>query len=193
MVVLVPIVEGQGEVEAVPNLLHRIAASGPTDVRVNPPIRVKVSAFLHDDHYFRRYLELAGAKAAHAHGHVLILLDCEDACPARLGPELLRRARQVRADVNTLVVLAYREYETWFVTAARSLRGLQGLPADLEAPSEPEAIRDAKGWLSERMTYPYDPVVHQVEFTRAFDLEAARENKSFQRLRDRVDALFEAG
>lgn len=43
MVVLVPIVEGHGEVQAVPALLHRLAQQADQEivVRVNPPIRVK--------------------------------------------------------------------------------------------------------------------------------------------------------
>ncbi|MBI4756755.1 MAG: DUF4276 family protein [Betaproteobacteria bacterium] len=184
MVVFVPIVEGQGEVQAVPTLLHRLAQqSDPsTPVRVNAPIRVKSGSFLNDSDYFRRQVSLAAAKAAQSQGHVLILLDCEDDCPAILGPELLRRARAVRADVSVRVFLAYREFETWFIAAADSLRGRAGLPDDLIAPADPERTRDAKGWLSERMPRPYDPIVHQLEFTRAFDLAQAETNASFRRL-----------
>jgi hypothetical protein len=61
-----PIVEGQGEVEALPALLHRMAIlSGVEGVlRVNPPIRVKSGSFLHDHDYFRKRVALAAAKAA---------------------------------------------------------------------------------------------------------------------------------
>jgi len=176
-----PIVEGHGEVEALPPLLYRIARSvgyqGP--LRVNPPIRVKSGSFLHDQDYFRKQIALAGAKAAQGGGDILILLDCDDDCPATMGPELFRRAQAVRDDVGVIVALAYREYETWFLTAARSLRGLRGLPDDLDPPQLPEAIRDAKGWLGRRMTSGYDPVTHQLEFTRKFDLDEAHANPSF--------------
>jgi hypothetical protein len=191
MIVLVPIVEGHGDKVALPVLLHRLAPSGADAVRVNPPIRVKASSFLNDEAYFARYIELAGAKAAQANGRVLILLDCEDDCPGQVGPRILERARAVRSDVDIVVALAYREYETWFLAAARSLRGQRGLSSDLEPPPDPERIRDAKGWLTERMTRPYDEVVHQVEFTRVFDLAEARTNPSFRRLSERVRALFE--
>ncbi len=181
---LAPIVEGDGEVEALPALLHRVAqAAGYADVlRVNRPIRVKSSPFLNDPEYFRKHVALAGAKAAQEAGSVLILLDCEDHCPATLGPELLRKARGVRGGIEVLVALAYREYETWFITAARSLRGLQGPPNDLEPPLHPESIRDVKGWLGARMPGGYDPITHQLEFTRAFRLENGRSNPSFDRL-----------
>ncbi len=191
MVVFVPIVEGHGEVQAVPALLHRLAQqANPTmPVRVNPPIRVKSGSFLNDPDYFRRQVALAAAKAAQTQGHVLILLDCEDDCPATLGPDLLRRARSVRADVDVRVFLAYREYETWFIAAADSLRGQAGLPDDLAAPADPERIRDAKGWFSQRMPQPYDPIIHQIDFTRVFDLEQARTNDSFRRLHAHVQQV----
>jgi hypothetical protein len=187
------IVEGHGEVEALPALLHRIArASAFTGVlRVNPPIRVKSGSFLGNRDYFRRQVMLATAKAAQAGGCVLILLDCDDGCPATLGPDLLEQARAVRANVDITVVLAYREFETWFVAAARSLQGLRGLPRDLEPPPDPLGIRDAKGWLGKRMDGAYDPVVHQLEFTRAFDLDQARTNRSFDRLYRRVHGFLE--
>lgn len=192
MLFVAPIVEGHGEVEAVPALLHRIADSvrWAGGLRVNPPIRVKSGSFLQDESYFRKQVALAAAKAAQWGGAVLILLDCEDDCPAELGPNLLQRAKAVRDDVVILVALAYREYETWFVTAAKSLRGLHGLPDDLEAPQSPEKIRDAKGWLGARMTFGYDPVMHQLDFTRRFNLEEARSNASFHRFYQRVAELL---
>lgn len=154
------------------------------------PIRVKSASFLHDQGYFHKQVSLAAAKAAQMDGVVLILLDCEDDCPASLGPDLLCRAEAVRADARVIVALAYREYETWFLAAARSLRGQHGLPKDLEPPRVPESIRNAKGWLGKRMASGYDPVVHQLAFTRKFSLEEARVNPSFDRLYERVRVLL---
>lgn len=194
MPAFVPIVEGHGEVHAVPLLLRRILGEGAGQaaaISVNPPIRVKAGSFLNDSQYFRRYVSLAAEKARQAAGVVLILLDCEDDCAAELGPRLLARAGAECADVSTLVCLAVREYEAWFLASARSLRGQGGLPVDLEPPADAEGIRDAKGWLSQHMPGKYDPVVHQAAFTRAFDLDAARHgSRSFARLFDRVSATI---
>lgn len=169
--------------EALPALLYRIAQTLTchVDLRVNPPLRVKSGSFLHDAEYLRKQVALAAAKAAQMDGAVLVLLDCEDDCPAVLGPRLLQDAQTVRSDIGMLVTLAYREYETWFLTAVRSLRGLRGLPEDIDPPQSPEAIRDAKGWLGSRMESSYDPVIHQLEFTRKFDMDQARDNPSFDR------------
>ena len=192
MIVFIPIVEGQGEVYAVPALLYRIAQRLRPDVviRVNPPIRVKASSFLQDTDYFQRQVELACAKAAQSQGHVLILLDCEDDCPATVGPTLLQRAQTVRRDVSFVVCLAYREYETWFLTAAQSLQSQSGLASDLKPPPDPERIRGAKEWLSRYMPYPYDPIIHQLDLTRAFDLEEAQMNRSFQRLVNKIRMII---
>lgn len=176
-----------------PALLYRIAHTTAFAgvFRVNPPIRVTSGPFLNDQDYFRKHVTLATAKAADLGGSVLILLDCEDNCPGTLGPDLLRRAQAVRANVDIFVALAYREFETWFITAAPSIRGRRGLPQDLDPPPAPEGIRDAKGWLGARMNVPYDPVIHQLEFTRAFDLEQARANRSFNRLYCRIQTFLD--
>ena len=181
---IAPIVEGHGEVQSVRGLLRRIVSEfDPRLVPVvNPPIRVKAGSFLKDAAYFDKHVALACAKASEYGGFVLILLDCDDDCPARLGPELSRKAREVRSDVPVVVVLAHREYETWFVTAAESLGGRRGLPVDLKRPDDPEAIRDAKGWLGDRMPSGCDPVVDQPSFTEMMDFEQASGNASFRRL-----------
>ena len=186
---IVPIVEGHGEEEALPTLLRRFSAEHGYEgfLKINPPIRIKAGSFLRNDEYFRKYITLAAAKAVQGdrRGLVLILLDCEDDCPAALGPELLQKAETVRADIEYLVVLAYREYESWFIAAAQSLRGVTGLPPSLESPSDIDAIRGAKEWLSRRMTQKYDPLVHQAEFTKRIDLDQASTLKSFRRFRDK--------
>lgn len=190
---IAPIVEGKGEVEAVPKLLQRLyQQSRPHGLlRVNPAIRIKAGSFLNDDDYFRRYIELAARKAqAQRQGNVLILLDCEDDCAGKLGPQLLARARKVHSQVPFTVILAHREYETWFLAAALSLRTVGGLPADLEAPPDPKAIRGAKEWLAARMPNGYDPPNHQPLFTEHFSFAQAAAVPSFARLQRKAQDLF---
>lgn len=189
-VLIIPIVEGHGEVEAVPLLIRRVFQEFRPDSepKINPPTRIKVGSFLNDQDYFTKYIRLATAKAAQADGTVLILLDCEDGCPATIGPSLLSRAKSVRSDARYIVALAHREYETWFLAAANSLRGCSGLPTDLNPPLNPEACRGAKEWLQKRMTSPYDEIIHQAKFTARFNLKAARSIPSFARLVDKLIA-----
>jgi hypothetical protein len=95
---------------------------------------------------------------------------------------LVRRARAARADRAIGVVLAMREYEAWFLAAAASLRGQRGLPDDLAPPAAPESLRDAKGWLNERMSLGYKPTIDQPALTAVFDLDQARTAPSFDKL-----------
>ncbi|MDP1902291.1 MAG: DUF4276 family protein [Rubrivivax sp.] len=193
MTVVASIVEGHGEQQAVQRLLRRIAADAAPQalLRVNEPIRVKSGSFVNDPGYFSRYVNLAAAKARQEiAGHVLILLDCEDECPARFGPKLLGQARAIAPDVNIIVALAYREYETWFMAAVESLRGVEGMSGAVLRPADPEATRNAKGWLGRHMPHGYDPISHQLAFTSVFDLDAGRTVASFDRLYRKIASLL---
>lgn len=188
-----PIAGGKGEVDALPRLVRRFATGigNSSLLRINPVVRVKESSFLRDDDYFRRYFEMAARPAAcHERGVVLIVLDCEDDCPGVAGPGLFARARKVRSDIPTLVVLAHREFETWFIAAVRSLRGIAGIPEDTEAPPDPEAIRGAKEWLSRCIPGGYDPVRHQGLFAEQFAIDEAVRIPSFARFRTRFESLL---
>lgn len=178
------IVEGHGEVEAVPILLRRIAQTivPERDLRFPHPIRVPRSKLVKPGE-LERAMVLAALQAGQQ-GGIMILLDCEDDCPAELGPQLLERARQARGDVPVSVVLAHREFETWLLAAAESLRGRRGLAPDLEPPPDPEAIRGAKEWLSARMEGDrrYVETLDQAALAATFDLDRARRIDSFARL-----------
>jgi hypothetical protein len=155
-----------------------------TDLHLNPALRVKVASFLDekDDGYFKKYIELAARKAKPwPKSCVLILLDCEDYCPAELGPKILKRALHCRPDLTFLIILAHREYETWILAAAESLRGVCSLSDNLCAPHNLESIRDAKGWLSQQMAVSYNEPEHQPRMTEAFNFEQAGQNRSFRR------------
>jgi hypothetical protein len=186
------IVEGHGEVQAVPALVRRIAASGKPVVypRILDPIRVRRSGVVKEGE-LERYVELAARKLG-GDGGILILLDSDDDCPAELGPHLLGRARATRSDLPIAVVLAKREYEAWFLAAAISLRGCCGLPDDLTAPPSPEEIRGAKEWLSDRMagSQKYVETLHQLSLTLHFDLEAARAADSFDKCYREISRLL---
>jgi hypothetical protein len=177
------IVEGHGEVEAVPLMIRRIAhAIDPgLAVKVVQSFRVPRSKLLKPGE-LERSVELAARRAAG--GAVLILLDCDDDCPAALGPELLARAKRSRPGLAVSVVLAKREFEAWFLAAAESLRGHRGLREDLESPADPEGIRGAKEWLTARMagSRRYVETLDQSALAACFDLITARRAASFDKL-----------
>jgi hypothetical protein len=186
------IVEGHGDVSAVPELIRRIGAelTPPAIPSVERPIRVPGSRLRKPDE-LSRAVELAAARAG-AGGGILILFDAEDDCPAELGPEILEQV--ARDDVHVTVVLAKYEYEAWFLAAAESIRGRRGLADDLHAPNEPEAVRGAKEWLRERMegSRTYAETLDQVALTAVMDLESARRADSFDKCYREVERLLTA-
>lgn len=179
------IVEGDGEVAALPILLRRLSqwrgAVGYVDVLT--PIRVQKDRFLNRPQEFSRHLKLAAAKCGDA-GWVLILFDADDDCPAKKGAAVLARARDVIPHRRVAVVLANREYEAWFIAAAASLHGIRGFKyLDAQAPADPEVPRNAKGWIRDHMPAGYGETTDQPAFTAQFDLDLAYQySRSFRKL-----------
>lgn len=171
------IVEGDGEVVALPKLLHRIAAEiGVTNLRAERPMREPRGRITRVGGIER--VVSAAALRVTGDGGVLVILDADDDCPAHLGPQLLARARAVRPDKRIVVVVANREFEAWFLAAATSLAGQHGFPDDLRSHGNPEVPRDCKGWLTKQRAHghPYKETVDQAPLASIFDLKAAREN-----------------
>ena len=201
------IVEGHGDVVSVPIVVRRIAAAlePPLLPMIPEPVRAHPGNLVDPgDAEMERKVELAVAKAnleltkAGIDGGTVvvhIVIDREsdrpEDCPARLGPELLRRATLIRGDVPIAVTLAKQEFEAWFLAAAESIAGRRGLPANLQAPPDPEGIRDAKGWLGGRMGRKYYERQDQPALAAKFDLAMARRRSdSFDKFyRDTVRLL----
>ena len=185
MRVVASVVEGDGEVAALPVLLRRLCAwlSPDVPVTVSQPIRVRRDRFLNRDEEFRRHLLLAAAKSGED-GWILVLLDADDDCPAQLGPQILEQARRVVPHRSVSVVLANREYEGWFLAAAISLHGQRGFAFDNPPNFEPERVRNAKGWLGERIAGgQYRETTDQPAFSARMDLKLAFElSRSFRKL-----------
>ena len=190
MLTIASIVEGHGEVAALPILLRRIAAvvAPEEPISVPRPIRVKRQLVVKPGE-LERYVQFAASRAG-AGGAILLVLDADTDCPAELAVELCRRARAARADRAIRTVLAKAEYESWFVAAVESIaeRPLHAVAP----PPDPESIRDAKGWLSRNALAhgTYRPTRHQARFTAAFDLSAARSAPSFDKLWRDVTSLL---
>ena len=176
------IVEGYGEVEAVPILIRRIAESlyPELEIRTPRPLRVSRDKVVKEGE-LERGVELA-ARKIHGKGAIFILLDSDDDCPAHLGPELLDRALQARGDLPIAVVLAKHEFESWFIAAIDSLRRQRGLKNNLQPPRNPETVRGAKEWLSQQMeNHSYRETLDQPKLTARFDFDQARRVGSFDK------------
>ena len=169
------IVEGAGEMKAVPELIGRGA-----DL-LQPGLSVRTSMLLgsRGDFQKQRVVEKLVKTAAirlQGSGGILILFDSDDVCPATLGPQVYGWARTAAGGIPVGVVLAHREYEAWLLAGATGLGGRQGLPRGLRPPANPESVPDAKVWLSDKMPSreQYSPTRHQAALTRHFALQDAR-------------------
>lgn len=181
------IVEGDGEVKALPIILRRLhALDGPAEhVEVLAPIRVHKDRFLNREEEFRRHLLLAAAKCG-GDGWILIVLDADDDCPVKLAEGVRQRAQAYVPHRSLAVVIPKREFEAWFIAAAPSLHGVRGFAHDARDRIDAETPRDAKGWIKERMaSRSYGETTDQPAFAARFDLDqAAANSRSFRKMRD---------
>lgn len=94
--IVVPIVEGHGDAEAVPILLRRIGAAEGVNVTVKRPVRHPRGKLVKQDD-LQRAVQLAALKGG-SNGVILVVLDADDDCAAQLGPRLLAWASAARSD-----------------------------------------------------------------------------------------------
>ena len=191
-VTIASIVEGHGEVSALPKLLHRLAAEFPmVELRTpKPPWRRPRGSLVAPNGIER---EVESNSWVGPSGGILVILDADDDCPAQLAPELLSRAKAARPDLRVSVILAKREFEAWFLASAQSLAGRHGFQADMTAPDDPEGVRGAKEWLSRHRPkgHPYKETVDQAALASAFDIRQARKHSpSFDKFCREIEALL---
>lgn len=193
------IVEGHGEVPAVPILLRRIGYElfGGKHIEVATPIRHTRGQLVQSEiDTLDRAVTLATRKLQALPPQdsptlILILIDADDDCPAKLGPELLKRA-QLESLHSVSVVLAKFEFETWFVGSADSLADYLDLSGVV--PLAPEESGSAKKWIADRFKAGrYSETVDQPKLTNAIDLAQCRARcPSFDKLCRDIENAFDA-
>lgn len=167
---LVCVVEGHGEVEAVPALCAKVRdylsawlwIVDPSPVR--QPRSCLVDQSVRSPHRraserLGRAVELALTRPADA---VLILCDADDDCAATWGPSA---ESVVSARVAAAAVMVVREYEAWLLASVHKESVLGGRAI--------EDIRDAKRRLGV-VRAGYKPTVHQLELTQEVDVPLLR-------------------
>ncbi|MBA4420606.1 MAG: hypothetical protein C0391_05615 [Anaerolinea sp.] len=189
---IVPIVEGPGDIEAVPELLRRILydlyhvydweIAHPLKANNLTTLRNNVNSFITYAH------RIPGC------GAVLILLDLDDGCPKI---EALSLANEIRHTYHftypTCVVLAHCEYESWFLASLDTIAGNCDIPEGLSSSSLAENRRGAKECLTRLMPpgIAYKETYHQVRMTQFIDLNLAQtRSRSFRRLCHAISQLI---
>ncbi len=187
------IVEGQGDVKAVPVLVRRFqqALNPSVNLIVKEPFRLPRSKLIKPGE-FERALNITANYLALPRA-ILILVDADEDCPATLGPELVKKAQEARSDIQIGVVLAKHEFESWFLAAASSIAGCRGLSPGLPEISDPESIRGAKEWLSNGMprSAKYKETIDQAALAAVFDIDLARKRSpSFDKCYREIEQLL---
>ncbi len=201
---IVPIVEGDGEVEAVPVLLRRLLQERQAwDVRVARPRNAGgITKLARDERQVERFLRYAatvpGASA------ILVLVDADSDCPMERALIFATCAEALHLPVPVAVVVAKCEYEAWFLASVEVLAGRRlqtkvghartGIAAGTAFEADPEGVRNAKGLLSRMMpaNCAYKETLDQAPLTEAMDLELVRGRcRSFRRVDSAVAFLVE--
>ncbi|HEY7312456.1 MAG TPA: DUF4276 family protein [Gemmataceae bacterium] len=195
---VVPIVEGHTEAGCVERLLQRIWAEllvSPIRLQVLMPSRGKRDALIDPTKtHLADKIEEAFAKLNQrlrrdpsGRGLLLLLIDAESDCPAKLAPRLFKTARSARSDADIACVLAKRMLENWIVAGASTLAGVNGLAAPLTLPDYPEKCNGA-AWLEQQLrnqkqTRRYKKTADAEVFVRGMSLDPCRAHSpSFDKL-----------
>lgn len=201
---IVPIVEGDGEVEAVPVLLRRLLEERQEwGVRVAKPKNARgITNLARDVRQVERFLRYAatvpGASA------ILVLVDSDSDCPMERALSFALCAEALDLPLPVAIAVAKCEYEAWFLASVETLAGRPlkskgghergGIIAGAAFEADPEGVRDAKGRLSDLMpaNCAYKETLDQAPLTQIMDLEPVRNrSRSFRRMDSALGFLVE--
>jgi len=189
--VIASIVEGYGEVAALPILIRKIAyeVHSAYDVEVMKPHRVPRGQMTGES--LCRAVALQSGRISGRRGGVLVVADSDDDCPVELAELILAAAKCDQSGaVVPEVAIAVREYESWFLASIDSIRIHRAVRDDASYPSDPDTPRGAKGRLESLMTESYRETLHQPSFTEMIDLTLAGRSRSFAHLLRSVSRLL---
>ncbi|MFN0315677.1 MAG: DUF4276 family protein [Burkholderiales bacterium] len=189
---LLPIVEGYGDLHAVPLLVRRVLRDHQihTVQILRPHRRGDLPKVLSNfENYFRMAIKETAA--------ILWVLDfdCQSCdCPKVEADGLYDRAAKISPNWPFRVAFMIKEYETLFLTDATSTRLLLNIRDSTSFPGNPETVRDAKGWLSQAMPrgFAYKPTIHQSKLTFKLNLSRLREaSPSFRHFEKAILSLVD--
>jgi len=210
---IVLFVEGDGEADAVPQLVKRLLTeqnAWDAVILDEHPFRVgEVNKIVKDDYREWKRKLSASLKRVNV-GGVLLILDGDTKkvgsipfCAATVARSLAKVARNIGggSTFSVATVFARQEYESWLIAGIESFAGKtfpdgRTFRAQITVPEgDLEASpRDAKGWLNKAIDGGYKPTRDQATLTQWLELQAVRKRgmRSYQRLESAVLELVTA-
>ena len=197
MPTIVPVVEGDGDVAALPGLLARIllennnrpdvlvaqGKSGVVKANGRPNLANKLDKFLQH------------AQNKPDCDAILVLLDADNDCPVDLGQRLSQRSEQIGTKCPVRIVCARRSYESWFLASLDTVKGKSVIPDTAALSGDAETVPNPKQWITALLPQgqAYKETTHQAAISSFIDLDLAHKNsRSFRRLCHALEQLLDA-
>lgn len=190
---IVPIVEGDGEVPAVPALLRRIlGAAMRYDIQVARPKNANGRGNLTKVGGLERFIRYAWKEPDC--GAILVLLDSEGECPRDIARGFSKRIIAMGVIFPVVIVVAHRAYEAWILASISTVAGHLDLAEGLEPPADAESIRHPKAWINANFPQgrAYKETQDQEAMTHLMDIGLASQTRSFRRFLHAVDEAVDA-
>ena len=197
MLSIVPVVEGPGDADALPDLLRRIlweklnrydavVAHGKKGI-------VKTNGRSNLIKKLEKFLQYAQRKPRC--GAILVLVDTDGDCPVELAKELSDRSRGIGIRCPVQIVCANRSFESWFLASFDTIRGHYGISSDARLDMNAEEVPSPKRWITAQMPQgqAYKETIHQGPLCQVMELESTQVNsRSFRRLCHALEQLLDA-
>ena len=195
MTTIVPVVEGDGDVAALPGLLGRILLEmyNRSDVLVAQGKTMVVNANGRStlENRLEKFIQYAQYKPEC--DAILVLLDTDGDCPVSLAQGLLRRCEKLGLNCPVEIVCAHRCYESWFLASLDTIKGQRGISDTAVLSQAAEDVSSPKQWLTDQMPtgQAYKETIHQASLSRSIDIGTAHRNsRSFRRLCHALEQLL---
>lgn len=173
--IIAPIVEGHGDVAALPILLRLINPA----LRVAQPVRFPKNRLLSKDHLSRAVAIARTNIPSPDAGVIVLMFDADTDCPATLGPPLLQVMRSSAGGAECFVAIVVREFESWIVGGHPEI--------DLQ---DCEAAGNPKDRVRHHNNNRYSETIDQPRYTAMIDIQRLRaRSPSFERFVRRIEAL----
>ena len=184
---LASIVEGYGDVLAVPALLRKIGRFYGLSIAALKPIRADRGKLLEDDQqHLKKFVNIAADRRKNIPPNsrcaTLILIDRDERKnAAELERKLETQAKEIRSDVLTIAAVADKQYESWLAA---------GFTAEV-----PELC--GKNWIRDNLPHKlegeaYSETVDQLALTEDEDFKIERaknKSESFRRMVEKFHRL----
>lgn len=193
MSAILPIVEGDGDLTAVPELLRRVLHESLHifDVAVLRPH--KRGEWPKVKQEFSRYYQVARLEQV----PILIVSDFDcDECVDHESERAWAIEEAARIDPEGRLEVAFmvKEFESLFLAEQECVRhAFPELVEGASFPKDPESVRDAKGWISCSLPKgrAYKPTIDQARLTARLNLTTLMgASPSFQRFRQSIERLL---